>query len=65
MKSCTPITVSVFRRKINVVSPSYSAKRASPGRKAGFSHVNARCNSAFLVGLSLPGGLSLLYINTP
>ena len=42
MKTCTQISDSGFRGKINVVSPGDSAKRASPGRKAGFSHVNAR-----------------------
>ena len=42
MKTCTEISDFGFRRKINVVRPSYSAKRASPGRRAGFSHVNAR-----------------------
>ena len=42
MKTCTQISDSGFRRKINVVSPGDSAKRASPGRRAGFSHVNAR-----------------------
>ena len=34
MKTCTQIS--------DVVSPGESAKRASPGRRAGFSHVNAR-----------------------
>ena len=33
MKTCTQISDSGFRGKINVVSP---------GRRAGFSHVNAR-----------------------
>ena len=42
MKTCTQISDSGFRGKINVVSPGDSAKRASPGRRAGFSHVNAR-----------------------
>ena len=43
------ISDSGFRGEINVVSPGDSAKRASPGRRAGFSgrragfsHVNAR-----------------------
>ena len=36
------ISDSRFRGEINVVSPGDSAKRASPRRKAGFSHVNAR-----------------------
>ena len=36
------ISDSGFRRDINVVSPGNSPKRASPGRRAGFSHVNAR-----------------------
>ena len=42
MKTCTKISDSGFRRKINVVSPGDSGKRANPGRRAGFSHVNAR-----------------------
>ena len=42
MKTCTQISDSGFRWKINVVSPGDSAKRASPGRRACFSHVNAR-----------------------
>ena len=42
MKTCTQISDSRFRGKINVVSPGDLAKRASPGRRAGFSHVNAR-----------------------
>ena len=42
MKTCTQISDSGFRVKIDVVSPGDSAKRANPGRKAGFSHVNAR-----------------------
>ena len=42
MKTCTQILDSGFRGKINVVSPGDSAKRVSPGRKAGFSHVNTR-----------------------
>ena len=33
---------SGFRGKINFVSPGDEAKRASPGRRVGFSHVNAR-----------------------
>ena len=33
---------SGFRGEINVVSPGDSAKLASPGRRAGFSHVNKR-----------------------
>ena len=33
MKTCTQISDSGFRAKINVVSP---------GRRSGFSHVNAR-----------------------
>ena len=36
------ISDSRFRGEINVVSSGNSAKRASPGRRAGFSHVNAR-----------------------
>ena len=42
MKTCTQISDSGFRGKINVVSPGDSAKRASPGRRAGFSHVNSK-----------------------
>ena len=42
VKTCTQISDSEFRRKIKVVRPGDSAKRASPGRRAGFSHVNAR-----------------------
>ena len=43
MKTCTQISDSGFREKINVVSPCDLAKQASPGRRAGFSmHVNAR-----------------------
>ena len=33
---------SGFREKIYVVNQSDSAERASPGRRAAFSHVNAR-----------------------
>ena len=36
------ISDSRFRWEINVVSPGDSAKLASPGRRAGFSHVKAR-----------------------
>ena len=36
------ISDSGFRGEINVVSPSDSAERASPGRRAGFPHVNVR-----------------------
>ena len=46
MKTCTQITDSGFCGKINVVSSGDSAKRASPGRRAGFSHVNTRRNPA-------------------
>ena len=42
MKTCTQISDSGLRGKINVVSPGDSAKRASPGRRVGFSHVNTR-----------------------
>ena len=42
MKTCTQISDSGFRGKINLVSPGDSAKQASPGRRAGFSRVNAR-----------------------
>ena len=42
MKTCTQISDSGFSGKINVVSPGGSAKRTSPGRRASFSHVNAR-----------------------
>ena len=38
------ISDSGFRGKINVVSLGDSAKRASPGGRAGFSHVNARAD---------------------
>ena len=41
MKTCTQISVSGFRGKINVVSSGDSAKRASLGRRAGFSQVIA------------------------
>ena len=36
------ISDSGFRVEINVVSSDESAERATPGRKAGFSDVNAR-----------------------
>ena len=36
------ISDSGFHGEINVVSPGDSAKRASPGRRDGFPHVNAR-----------------------
>ena len=68
MKTCTPISDSGFRHfrgKINVVGPGDSAKRASPGRRAGFSNVNARWNPALLLGLALPRELALLHVNTP
>ena len=39
-----------FRGELNVVNP---------GRRAGFSHVNARWNPALLLGLAL------LHVNTP
>ena len=42
MKTCTQISDSGFCGKINVVNPGDLAKRASPSRRAGFSHVNAR-----------------------
>ena len=42
MKTCTQISDSGFRGKINVVSLGDLAKRASLGRRASFSHVNAR-----------------------
>ena len=35
------ISDSGFRGEINVVSPGDSAKRASPGRRASFSHVKS------------------------
>ena len=41
-KTCTQISDSGFLGKINVVNPGNSAKRASLGRRAGLSHVNAR-----------------------
>ena len=40
MKTCTQISDSGFRGKINVVSP---------GGRVGFSHVNARWNPALYV----------------
>ena len=42
MKTCTQISDSEFPRKINVVSPGDSARRASPGGRAGFSYVDTR-----------------------
>ena len=36
------ISDSGFRGEINVVSLGDSAKRASPGRRAGFSHAGKR-----------------------
>ena len=42
MKTCTEISDFGFCGKINVVSPGDSAKRASPGRRAEVSHVNAK-----------------------
>ena len=42
METCTQISDSGFCGKINVVMLCDSAKRASPGRRAGFSHVNAK-----------------------
>ena len=42
IKTCTQISDSGFRGKINVVSPGDSAKRASPSRRASFSYLNAR-----------------------
>ena len=56
MKTCTQISDSGFRGKINVVNPGDSAKRASPPIQSGFSHVNARWNPALLLGLALPRG---------
>ena len=50
------------RGKINVVFPGDSAKRASPGRRTGFSHVNPRWNPALLLGL--PRRLPVLHIDT-
>ena len=48
------------RKTLNVVNPGDSAKRASPGRRAGFFHVNARRNPAFLVvGPALSRGLDI------
>ena len=46
MKTCTQITDSGFRGKINVVSLDDSAKRTSPGRRAGFSHVSSALTRA-------------------
>ena len=37
MKTCTQISDSGFRGKINVVSPGDSTKRASPGQEGQFS----------------------------
>ena len=42
VKTCTQIVNSGFRGETNVVNPGDSARRASPGWKVGFSHVNAR-----------------------
>ena len=42
MKICKQISDFELRGKINVVSPGVLAKRDSPGKRAGFSHVNAR-----------------------
>ena len=53
MKTCTQISDSGFRGKINVVSLGDSAEKASPCRRADFSHVNVRWNPA------------LLHVNTP
>ena len=47
VKTCTQIVNSGFRGETNVVNPGDSAKRASPGRKAGFSHANARLAQTF------------------
>ena len=46
MKTCTQISDSGFRGKINVVNPGDSAERASPGRRAGFSHVKREVKSS-------------------
>ena len=36
MKTCTQISDSGFRGKINLVNPGDSAKQASPGRRLAF-----------------------------
>ena len=41
------ISDSGFRGEVNVVNPGDSAKRASPGRRAGFSNVNAILSQTF------------------
>ena len=56
---------SGFLGKINVIILGDSAKRASPGRRASFSHENTRWNPVLLLGLALPRRLALLHINTP
>ena len=56
MKTCTQISDSGFRRKIDVVNLSDSAKRVSPGRRAAFSHVKREVKSSPLrVCLNEPG----------
>ena len=65
IKTCTQISDSGFRGKINVVFAGDSAKRASLVRRASFSQVNARWNAALLLGLVLPKGLAFLHVNTP
>ena len=52
MKTCTQISDSGFRGEINVVSPSDSAKRASPGRRAGFSPCKREVKSSTLTRTS-------------
>ena len=63
-RRATPLWVSdsEFRGKINVVSPGDSDKWDSPSRRAGFSHVNARWNPTFLLGLALPRSDELDFI---
>ena len=46
MKTCTQISDSGFRGKINVVNPGDSAKRASPGRRVDFSQYKREVKSS-------------------
>ena len=48
MKTCTQISDSGFRGEMYVVSPGDSDKQASPGKRAGFSHVIS-CLREFLL----------------
>ena len=47
-----------------LINPGDLAKRASPGTRAAFSHVNARWNPALLLRLALPRRLALLHITS-